>query len=288
MAKPTSAAEPQPHEPLQPAPAVSDVRFEAITSSQLVRGRYAVADFVMLEEGYEHVVEQVIAEHEEPVKTTGTGWLEVARKTRVRINLSSPELGPLGSQEGIWNGRCLRFGFIFSVPQDIATEQALLNALVYFDDLPATRLSLVVACVNPGSQAVSRQAVVPARSDIREAFVSYASEDRSRVATIIQGMRTARPDLGIFFDVESLRSGEDWQQTLRTKIEASDVLFLCWSRHASASPWVDYEWHYALDTKGIGFIEPVAIEPPSKCPPPPELNSKHFNDMLLYIIDAHE
>ena len=36
---------------------------------------------------------------------------------------------------------------------------------------------------------------------------SYASQDRKRVARVIQGMKLARPDMDIFFDVESLRSG---------------------------------------------------------------------------------
>ena len=267
-------------------PRLSDVRFEVIAPERLVRGRYAITDLVMLEEGFEQVIEQVAAEHHEPTKTTGTGWLETVRGTHVRVRLTSPELGDLGEQQGTWNGRYLRFGFPFMVPEDLAAPQAMLVAQVYFDELPATRLSLVLDCTDEGGQQPSRRNVKPTQSDIREAFVSYASEDRTRVATIIQGMRTARPDLDVFFDVESLRTGEDWQRTLRSRIETCDVLFLCWSQHASASPWVDFEWRYALDAKGIDFIEPVAIEPPYKCPPPPELNSKHFNDLLLYIIDA--
>lgn len=280
----------QPQTPVLTTPAhkprLSDVRFEAIAPERLVRGRYATVDLLMLEEGFEQVVEQVTAEHSEPTKTTSSGWLETARGTQVTVRLTSPELGDLGEQQGTWNGRYLRFGFPFMVPKDLAVPQAMLVAQVYFDDLPATRLSLVLYCTDTSGREPSRHNVKPTQTDIREAFVSYASEDRTRVATIIQGMRTARPDLDVFFDVESLRSGEDWQQTLRTRIETCDVLFLCWSQHASASPWVDFEWRYALDTKGIDFIEPVAIEPPYKCPPPPELNSKHFNDLLLYIIDA--
>lgn len=39
--------------------------------------------------------------------------------------------------------------------------------------------------------------------EILSAFVSYASQDRNRVAMIIQGMQKARLDMDVFFDVES-------------------------------------------------------------------------------------
>ena len=71
--------------------------------------------------------------------------------------------------------------------------------------------------------------------------MSYASQDRQRVATIIQGMRKARPDIDIFFDVDSLRSGDDWEQALWREIDKRDVLFLCWSEYARESKCVDAE-----------------------------------------------
>ena len=37
--------------------------------------------------------------------------------------------------------------------------------------------------------------------------------------------------------------------------------------------------------QGIESIEPIPIDPPDLCPPPQELQSKHFNDSLLYIIN---
>ena len=44
----------------------------------------------------------------------------------------------------------------------------------------------------------------------------------------------------------------------------------------------------AYKSKGPEYIEPVPIDPPSKCPPPEELAKKHFNDNLLYIINAEK
>ena len=124
------------------------------------------------------------------------------------------------------------------------------------------------------------------REDVTSAFVSYASQDRKRVAMIIQGMRKARPDMDIFFDVDSLRSGDNWEKALWKEIDSRDLLYLCWSKFARDSKWVNAEWHYALEHKGIECIEPVPIDPPSDCPPPQELNQKHFNDRMLYFINS--
>ena len=92
--------------------------------------------------------------------------------------------------------------------------------------------------------------------------------------------------MDIFFDIENLRSGDDWESVLRKEIENRDILYLCWSHNAKQSKWVDAEWRYALLCKGIDSIEPIPIEQPEICPPPEELKKLHFNDKMLFIINA--
>ena len=75
---------------------------------------------------------------------------------------------------------------------------------------------------------------------------------------------------------------------MQVEIDERDVLYLCWSNNAMQSEWVDKEWRYAYATKGVECIEPIPLDPPEKCPPPIELQKKHFNDRLLYIIKASE
>ena len=60
----------------------------------------------------------------------------------------------------------------------------------------ATKLKFVVSC-----SSVREQKIQITREDVLTAFISYASQDRSRVVTIIQGMKKARPDMDIFFDM---------------------------------------------------------------------------------------
>ena len=89
------------------------------------------------------------------------------------------------------------------------------------------------------------------------------------------------PQLDIFLDVDSLRSGRKWEQELWKVIPSSDVFYLFWSDNARRSEWVEKEWRCALNTRGIDFIDPFPLASPEKVPPPPELASKHFNDKWL-------
>lgn len=118
---------------------------------------------------------------------------------------------------------------------------------------------------------------------MRRGFASYASDDRDEVMGRIQGMLKIAPALDIFVDVLSLRSGERWEVRLEQEIAARDVLYLFWSSAASRSDWVDREWRWALQKRGLEFIDPVPLQPPSIVPPPAELASLHFNDWTLAL-----
>ena len=256
---------------------VSEVQFSAIAPKEITKGDYAMIDIAVYEEAYRHIVDRIIEEADSPVKETFGGVGQVRQGTEITVRLSSPDVEIWDDEESaVWNGKYLHFNFAIDVPVNYAKRQILLIATVYFDGVIATRLKMLAHCSTMREQKLSIT-----REDVLRAFVSYASPDRSRVATIIQGMKKARPDMDVFFDVESLRSGEDWERTLHREIEGRDVLFLCWSRNAKASHWVEVEWRYAMALKGLDAIEPVPLESPDVCPPPPELNGKHFNDRAL-------
>ena len=85
----------------------------------------------------------------------------------------------------------------------------------------------------------------------------------------------------------ALRAGEYWEAELRKRIPSTDVFYLFWCRHAKESKWVDMEWRCALRERGLDFIDPVPLEPPTFAEPPVELASKHFNDALLPYMAAH-
>ena len=278
-APPTSAA---PKPPAETNVTLSKVRFSAVAPRRLVKGDYSILHMVMYEEQYRKVVDEILRESEAPMQETRGGTLKVREDTAVRVVLRSPDIEiEDNTREQLWAGDYLSFTFPILLPEDYKKRQVLFFADVYLNDLIATRLSFTANCVS-----LFEQKLKITRSDVLSAFVSYASQDRARVASIIQGMQKARPDMDVFFDVETLRSGDDWEQALRREIDSRDMLYLCWSRNARDSIWVDAEWRFALDRKGIDCIEPIPLDPPDVCPPPEELKKKHFNDRLLYIIKA--
>lgn len=267
---------------IAPPPRMDSVQFSAVTSGKVQPGKYLPLNVVMYEEAFRSAVDEIVQSHGKDAKESKSGFHEVARDSVIKVVLTSNDVAiEDGVEEQIWRGKYLDFEFAAKIPHDFAENQILFSASIYVNDLPATKLKLIVDCESKGKNTVSIT-----RADILSAFVSYASQDRNRVAAIIQGMKKARPDMDIFFDVECLRSGQNWETALRSEIENRDVLFLCWSKFARASKWVDMEWRYALKSKGEDCIEPIPIDSPEICPPPSELQQKHFNDKMLYIINA--
>lgn len=116
---------------------------------------------------------------------------------------------------------------------------------------------------------------------IRTAFASYASQDRELVLGRLQ-MLAATVGLEPFFDVESLRMGEDWEQRLMREVPSKDRFLLFWSENARKSEWVEREWRLALRAKGLEYILPVPLQPAS---PPKELSKLQFNDRYARMAD---
>lgn len=265
-----------------PSVEIRKVEFSAVAPKNLVKGDYATINVLMYEITFRHIVDELAEMIEFFSQETKSGTHMVKQGSVIKVVLTSPDIMIYDNEEiRVWGGEYLNFIFAIFLPEQYPKRQVLFNANVYINNIIATKLKFIAKC-----SSLQEQKITITREDVLSAFVSYASQDRSRVAAIIQGMKKARPDMDIFFDVDNLKSGECWQSILYQEIDKRDIFFLCWSHFAQQSKWVDVEWRYALAQKGIDFIEPIPIEPPNLCPPPNELKSKHFNDKLLYIINA--
>jgi hypothetical protein len=86
--------------------------------------------------------------------------------------------------------------------------------------------------------------------------------------------------MSVLRDIDTLRSGERWQERLYGMIDDADIFQLYWSPAASASPFVEREWRHALGLARPAFIRPVYWQDPMPSPPD-ELGDLHFARLSL-------
>jgi hypothetical protein len=109
-------------------------------------------------------------------------------------------------------------------------------------------------------------------------FVSYSHKDTD----IALACKKAYEALGFntLIDVDTLRSGQVWNDELMNMIDQASIFQLFWSQNSSQSKYCRQEWEHALKQKREGFIRPVYWERP--IPKPPKTLSKyHFEFMEM-------
>jgi hypothetical protein len=207
------------------------------------------------------------------------GPVELARGAVLQVRLDMEGMQVAQPDDTLmWQGEIGNADFAVQAPQDArqGPRQGLLT--VRCEGLQIMRIHFCVAV----AATTAQPADLPIRVQRhRRAFASYASADRDAVLARVHGMQKAAPDLDVFLDVLSLRSGEDWQKKLWDVIPQNDVFYLFWSASARKSRWVTREWKCALKAKGLQFIDPVPLASPEAAPPPHELSGLHFYDPVL-------
>jgi len=175
----------------------------------------------------------------------------------------------------VWEGESTCVSFVITLPDLGREAKCYGSAHVYANGVQVVKIPFLLSAL--GAEGM----IEASAARYRTAFASYASEDRDTVLGRIQGIHKVAPDLDVFLDVLSLRSGQKWEKELWRVIPARDIFYLFWSTHARKSKWVEKEWRCALRKRGIEFIDPIPLESPEKAPPPAELSSLHFNDWML-------
>ena len=204
------------------------------------------------------------------------GATKVGRGTKLTVMLELPWPTEPKIQSVYWNGSITNVSFRVA-PTSLAQTSAYGICKLSVDGLTIGHVIFKLG-VDPKNSPDGRK-LTWART-VKTAFASYTSKDRGRVLARVQGIE--KVGVKIFLDTHGLRSNEQYKKRIFEAIDASDVLYLFWSRHARHSRWVDDEWRYGFTQKGLGFIDPVPLVDPRKAPPPVELaEHKHFNDWTL-------
>ena len=260
---------------------VSKVNFSAVAPASVIKGEYSLIDVIMYEEQFRKVVDEIIARSESEVKETKSSAVNVVEKARIKMIISTPDFEiEDDTEEREWIGEYLDFSFSVMVPKSLDKKQILFTITVFINNIMSTRLKFTAKI----TEEIDRQDLEIHREDVKSVFVSFAEQDKNRAMHIMQGVQLIRPDMDIFMDADKLRLRKDYDYAVKKEIDYRDSFYLCWSGFARKSEQVEFEWRYALESKGITGIEPLPLALPDNCPPPDELKGKHFNDKLFIHI----
>ncbi|MDQ3920521.1 MAG: toll/interleukin-1 receptor domain-containing protein, partial [Acidobacteriota bacterium] len=194
-----------------------------------------------------------------------------------------------------WDGEISSVEFGVTVPETFRPKTLFGTITLSYESVPIGHVKFMfkVAAEPACEKAEPPPAEPPSQSFVRykQAFISYASEDRAEVLKRVQMLKTVR--INFFQDILSLDPGEQWEQILYKYIDESDVIFLFWSSAAKRSQWVERELRHALDRRGGSDVAPpeivpVILEGPPFVAPPEYLQQLHFGDRFAYFIKAEE
>lgn len=84
-----------------------------------------------------------------------------------------------------------------------------------------------------------------------QAFISYESSDANFADLLKLKLKDAGID--VWLDHGALRAGEEWRNAIDAGISSSEALLVVITPRSCKSPYVTYEWSFALG-KGIRVI----------------------------------
>jgi hypothetical protein len=273
-----------------------------------------------LVQAFAHLAEQApllaekAMESDEAAKQRGSKKLEtrIERGKEMVFCLNMPGLSvDETSQALIWDGEIDSVQFAVTIPETCKSGNLIGTLTVCYESVPIghvkfkfkvtgapqPQLAAQPQAVQPQQQVLEATCIsapLPSEQNFvryKQAFISYASQDRPEVLKRVQMLKMA--DIKFFHDLLTLEPGDQWEETIYQYIDQSDVIFLFWSSAAKQSAWVEKEVRYALSRKGgkdeaAPEILPVIIEGPPVVPPPDDLKMLHFNDTFMYFIKAEE
>lgn len=205
-----------------------------------------------------------------------SGWI-VGAPITVRVTASHADVEP-AERSFDWNGRENLAAFTVRVHDNAPGAELDLCFHVALANVPIASIPMPVALAAPSASETPRvQSIRTARS----AFASYSSKDAQTVGYCLSSLTRWSPGLAIFQDCLDLNPNEKFKPQLADRIGSSDVFMLFWSRNASASPWVRWEYDTARQAKGLAAVIPMPLEDPKIAPPPPEFDGAHMRDRFM-------
>lgn len=258
----------------------ADVRFSAFHRAQNTEGDATLLVFIHGSDASGEVARraEVGLDDASPLHSASDPWpLAVGQRVRVRPQAEGVRFSP--EQVTVtWRGIIEEVPFRMQPAAGVTTVSG--NVAVYLGLMNIARipLDLTFAAAGRKARAPRPQTARP----FRKIFTSYSRKDLD-VVRLVQRFTSATGDRYLH-DVDDLRAGEEWQESIRDLIEEADVFQLFWSTNSMRSPLVRQEWEYALDLRRADFVRPTFWEhplprDPERSLPPDGLRALHFHDI---------
>ena len=175
----------------------------------------------------------------------------------------------------LWHGSPANADFIVKCPESYKEDRLLETITMRVDGLQIGEVTVELR-FEKANEVLARLTL------IRSAFASYSRVDAPEVVARLQAIEKLLPDLDIFWDIESLRSGEMWEERLMEEVVTKDIFYLFWSINAARSKWVGREWRLAYNRRGLEYIDPFPLDSTN---PPKELEPLQFADRWVRHIE---
>jgi len=175
--------------------------------------------------------------------------------TDIVFSLHLPTLNvDYGLDKVTWTGQPSNASFRVRVPTYTTSDLHDGHIDVYTGGIRIARVLFSVA-LSSEEPSTSQERLRSRIERLQTAFASYASADLVDVLGRIQGMKKIAPDLDVFLDALSLRSGDLWESRLAEEVISREIFYLFWSRNAAKSTWVGREWqqHWQIEVLAISI-----------------------------------
>lgn len=212
---------PAPYIPPEP----QRVEFSAFSPKKISRGSSFILDiWAYLPASYDLILRFTKELGRDALVGRKTG-IPVEKGAILSIVVDIPGLEVLEPVDTIvWEEGPTNASFSVRVLREISRGDFPGKAIISYQGMTIGKLVFVIAVA--ASEDMEYGDRTTAATYPNSAFASYASENREEVFSRIHGMKKVAPDLDIFIDVFSLRSGQDWKDKLEQHVPTKDMFFL--------------------------------------------------------------
>lgn len=168
----------------------------------------------------------------------------------------------------IWQGSFTKCSFNYFIPKDINIDELSCETNLFVNGAMIGDMRFITRIVevprNLNTQILSHR--------FNKIFISYAHQDAQQIKLFALAYKAQGIDY--FYDRDSLKPGDVYEEKIFEYIDSSDLFVLCWSKNAAVSDYVAKEKERALlrAYPQLGLNEatlkicPISIEPRADLP----------------------